>query len=207
MSRIGVPSMASRPCTVSSRPATSSKAQTDTPRWLGRTGECPARTPTCGHAGLPRGWVAPRRTLVSWWKWKTTSMWVNSLSPSVAAGSRTAGSKTSRDTTAPQWSSTIWDRPPRTIPIGVSTMGSVTPAGLRSGPCSGEQVADRGGEDADRVVLVDVAGPDLVVAGVHQCDGRRHQPPGGQVGAEGSVCLPALKQRTDDVVRGLVGPC
>ena len=57
-------------------------------------------------------------------------MWENSRSPSVAAGFRTAGSRTSRDTTAPQWSSTIWDRPPRITPIGVSTMGSVISAVL-----------------------------------------------------------------------------
>lgn len=47
------------------------------------------------------------------------------VEPSVAAWSRTAGSRTRRDTTAPQWSSKIGDRPPRTTPIGVSTMGSV----------------------------------------------------------------------------------
>src|SRR5215469_12383409 len=57
---------------------------------------------------------------------------------------------------------------------------------------SGEQVADRGGEDADRVVLIDLAGPDLVRAGVHEREARGDQPPGGQVGPEGAVCLPAF---------------
>ena len=63
-------------------------------------------------------------------------MWENSLSPSMAAWSRTAGSRTRRDTTAPQWSSKIWDRPPRTTPIGVSTIGSVIVAwpGARARP-------------------------------------------------------------------------
>src|SRR5260370_10966359 len=79
-------------------------------------------------------------------------------------------------------------------------------AGLPPGSRSGEQVADRGGQDADRVVLVDLAGPDLVRAGVHQGDGRCHQPAGWQVGTEGPVCLPAFGQRADGVVRGLVGP-
>ena len=40
------------------------------------------------------------------------------------------GARNSRDTTATQWSSKIWDRPPRTTPIGVSAMGSVIPAAL-----------------------------------------------------------------------------
>src|SRR5215831_10702333 len=91
MSRIGVPSMASRPCTVSSRPATSSRAQAETPRWFGRTGECPARTPNCGHAGLPRGvgGAAPDPGLPV--EMEDTSMWENSLSPSVAAGVQDRG--------------------------------------------------------------------------------------------------------------------
>src|SRR5260221_5391081 len=75
-----------------------------------------------------------------------------------------------------------------------------------SSACSGEQVADRGGEDADRVVLGDLAGPDLVSAGVHERDARGHQPPGGPVGPERPVGLPSLQQRADALVRGLVGP-
>jgi hypothetical protein len=38
--------------------------------------------------------AAPRRVRVSWWKWKTTSMWENSPSPRVASGSTAAGSRT-----------------------------------------------------------------------------------------------------------------
>ena len=82
--------------------------------------------------------------------------------------------------------------------IGLGATGLIAGSVLRMGwlrpwSCSGEQIADRGGEDAGRVVLLDLAGPDTIGASVHERYGRCHQPPGGQVRAEGPVCLPALQ--------------
>ena len=78
------------------------------------------------------------------------------------------GARNSRDTTAPQWSSKIWDRPPRTTPIGVSTMGSViltALAGCGSARGYREQVAqiaeeryageDRHGHGGARAAVID----------------------------------------------------
>src|SRR5712691_10122856 len=59
--------------------------------------------------------------------------------------------------------------------------------------CSGEKIADGRAEDANSVLLSDLAGPDPVGAGVHERDGRCHQPSGGQVATEGPVGPSALQ--------------
>jgi len=69
----------------------------------------------------------------------------------------------------------------------------------------GEQVADGGGQDSNGLAGVDPAGADLFHAGVDEGDAGRDQPAGRQVGAERAIGTAALHQRTEGLVRGLVG--
>jgi hypothetical protein len=58
MSTTGVPSMASRPRTVSVLPSTVTRSQMHDPIRLGRSLALWANMPTSGHCRLPRGWRA-----------------------------------------------------------------------------------------------------------------------------------------------------
>ena len=70
MSRIGVPSMASRPRTRSVVPSMPSSSQVDIPRRFGRFLARWAKMPTAGHSGLPRGTRAPVWTVAGSTRWK-----------------------------------------------------------------------------------------------------------------------------------------
>ena len=59
---------------------------------------------------------------------------------------------------------------------------------------SGEQITDRGRQDADRVPLVDRAGPDLGGTDTDERDAGGDQPGDRRVGAEGSVGTAARLQ-------------
>src|SRR5712691_4845245 len=148
-------------------------------------------------------------------------IWAMSITQMPRLFTRSAARRRPRRCAADGWSATSWSiagsvfcmdylqssRVRRGLPAGGAEFAVAYAWRPVSGTaCSGEKVVDGRAEDVNSVLLSDLAGPDPVGAGVHERDGRCHQPSGGQVAAEGPVGPSALQQRANGLVRGLVGP-